>query len=119
MQFRGVHHVSLNVTDVAESTRFYTDVLGLELLDRPDFSFGGAWLAAGAQEIHLLEVSEFEAPEGQHFALQVDDLDAAIAELGDLGVRLSPASEIEGVCRQSFFKDPTGNLIELNQPLGT
>ena len=118
MQFKGVHHVSLNVTDAAESTRFYTEILGLELLERPDFPFAGAWLAAGGQEIHLLEVDEFTAPEGQHFALRVDDLDSTVTELAARGVTTSTPSEIDGVCRQSFFKDPTGNLIELNQPLG-
>ena len=116
MQFKGVHHVSVNVTDASESKRFYTEVLGLDLLDRPDFPFGGAWLATGDQQIHLIEVDEFVAPEGQHFALHVDDLDAAISELEAHGVAASPPSEIEGVCRQSFFTDPTGNLIELNQP---
>jgi catechol 2,3-dioxygenase-like lactoylglutathione lyase family enzyme len=117
MEFRGVHHVSLNVTDVEAATRFYTEVLGLELLERPNLSFPGAWLAAGSQQIHLLGVDEFEAPEGQHFALQVDDIDATILTLADRGVETTPAKEITGVCRQAFFQDPTGNLIELNQPL--
>jgi len=26
-------------------------------------------------------------------------------------------SEIEGICRQAFLTDPSGNEIELNQPL--
>lgn len=117
MEFRGVHHVSLNVTDVAAATRFYTDVLGMELLDRPDFDFDGTWIAVAGQQIHLLGVSDFEAPEGQHFALQVADLDATIRELAERGVELSPANEIAGVCRQAFFRDPTGNLIEINEPL--
>ena len=117
MEFRGVHHVSLNVTDVAAATRFYTDVLGMELIARPDFDFDGAWLAVAGQQIHLLEVSDFEAPEGQHFALQVADIDATIRELAARGVELSPAKGIAGVCRQAFFKDPTGNLIEINEPV--
>ena len=41
----GVHHVSINVRDTAESVSFYTEVLGLiERNDRPEFSFDGAWL---------------------------------------------------------------------------
>ena len=48
----GVHHVSLNVSDTAESVTFYTEVLGLTVRDdRPDFSFGGAWLDLGAQQV--------------------------------------------------------------------
>ena len=52
----GLHHVSLNVRDVPAALDFYTRVLGLtERGDRPDFSFGGAWLDAGGQQIHLIE----------------------------------------------------------------
>lgn len=114
----GIHHVSINVTDAAVATRFYVDVLGMtERSDRPDFPFAGAWLQAGAQQIHLLEVPDVAPPEGQHFALRVADLDAARSHLESHGVRVSEPNEIDSVCVQSFFTDPTGNLIELNQPL--
>lgn len=114
----GVHHVSINVTDAAVATRFYVDVLGLtERDDRPDLGFDGAWLQAGDQQIHLLEVSDFVPPKGQHFALQVDDVEAARSHLESHGVEVSTPSKIDGICIQSFLHDPTGNLIELNQPL--
>jgi glyoxylase I family protein len=116
MQLNGVHHVSINVTDAAESLRFYSEVLGMTVRDdRPDFGFAGAWLQAGAQQIHLLEVEHFVAPAGQHFALDVIDIDACIDELSDSGVQVSAPKTIDGICRQAFFKDPTGNLIELNE----
>lgn len=113
----GVHHVSLNVTDAAESRRFYVDVLGFaERTDRPDFPFAGAWLQVGEQQVHLLEVADFVPPKGQHFALHVNDLDATRDELIEHGVDVSEPSAIGEVCRQCFFTDPTGNLIELNEP---
>ena len=49
MQTLGIHHVSINVNDVADSERFYCDVLGLEKLPRPDLGFAGAWLRTGQQ----------------------------------------------------------------------
>ena len=64
-----------------------------------------------------LEVADFEPPKGQHFALRVVDLDAARTHLAAHGVKVSEPSELSGICVQSFFQDPTGNLIELNQPL--
>lgn len=113
-----MHHVSLNVTDAAESTRFYVDVLGLtERSDRPDFDFDGAWLQVGEQQVHLLEVDDFVPPQGQHFALRVDDLESARRHLEAHGVPVSEPTTIGEICEQAFFKDPTGNLIELNQPL--
>lgn len=116
MKLDGVHHVSLNVSDLDEATRFYRDVLGLEQIPRPDFGFPGAWLRSGGQEIHLMQVEKHQAPEGQHFAFRVDDLDAAVRELEKRGVRLSGPFEIAGVGRQAFLRDPSGNMIELNQP---
>ncbi|MFK8023961.1 MAG: VOC family protein [Ilumatobacter sp.] len=114
----GVHHVSLNVVDADAATRFYVDVLGMtEREDRPDFDFDGAWLQTGGQQVHLLEVADFVPPEGQHFALRVDDLDAARRHLATHGVTTSEPSVLDGICTQCFFRDPTGNLIELNQPM--
>ena len=52
---------------------------------------------------------------GQHFALLVDDLDAAVAELRDQGLEVSDPSPV-GPGRQAFTADPAGNMIELNQP---
>ncbi len=117
LEFRRVHHVSINVVDLDAAVAFYRDVLELPVLDRPPFDFGGAWFGLGEQQLHLIEVSDFTAPVGQHFAVQVADIDATIATLGARGVRVSRTTEIPGVCRQAFFADPTGNSIELNQPI--
>jgi catechol 2,3-dioxygenase-like lactoylglutathione lyase family enzyme len=109
-----VHHVSVNVDDVEAALRFYVDVLGLAPReDRPDFGFGGAWLDAGGQQLHLIEGAP-PAAVGQHFALLVADLDAAVAELRGRGVDVSDPSPV-GTGRQSFLRDPAGNQIELHQ----
>lgn len=116
MKLAGVHHVSLNVDDVDTAGRFYQDVLGLEVLPRPDFGFPGLWLRAQDQEVHLIQVENHAAPDGQHFALRVEDLDGALAELNQKGVDTRGPYEIPNVGRQAFLKDPAGNLIELNEP---
>lgn len=109
-----VHHVSINVDDVTSALAFYVDVLGLEArTDRPDFGFGGAWLDAGAQQVHLIE-GEVPKGNGEHFALQVGDLDSTIAELRHRDVTVSDSMPV-GRGRQAFLKDPAGNLIELHQ----
>jgi catechol 2,3-dioxygenase-like lactoylglutathione lyase family enzyme len=110
----GIHHVSINVSDVDEATRFYTEDLGLTVRDdRPDFGFGGAWLDAGDQQIHLIEAT---VPQhlGQHLAVRVADLDATIAELRGKGIQVSDASPV-GTGRQAFLADPSGNQVELHQ----
>ncbi len=120
MELLGVHHISVNVANNEEAERFYVDVLGLKKLPRPDFGFPGAWLElTDGRQVHLIQVEDWVAPKGQHFALHVADLDGVKAQLEDQGVRVSKVSEIMDVGRQCFFRDPCGNGIELNEPLAS
>ena len=117
MFLEGIHHVSINVKDTAAAQRFYVDVLQMELLDRPDLGFPGAWLRAGAQEVHLMEMDSGPPVKEQHFAFLVSDLNALRSRLEDAGHDCSPPREITGICRQVFTRDPSGNLVEFNQRL--
>jgi glyoxylase I family protein len=116
MVAKALHHVSLNVNEVSPAIDFY-EALGFREFQRPDLGFDGAWMTLdGTGELHLLN---FPAPEavGQHFALQVDDLQEALAELATKGISPTRIGGIYGICRQAFLKDPSGNEVELNQPL--
>ena len=109
-----MHHVSINVDDVDEAVRFYTEVLGLSRrIDRPELGVQGAWLDAGDQQVHLIQ-GEPPPGRGQHFALLVDDLDGVVVDLRSGGQKVSDPSPV-GKSRQAFLNDPAGNLIELHQ----
>jgi catechol 2,3-dioxygenase-like lactoylglutathione lyase family enzyme len=112
----GLHHVAINVHELAPAIDFYVTKLGFTELPRPDFGFAGAWLQAGAHQIHLMEVPAAEIDRGQHLALRVDDLDEAVAELEAVGVVVRRSSYTPGAGHQGFLRDPSGNRIELNQP---
>jgi len=115
MRAAGVHHVSINVSDVEAALSFYVDELGLSRReDRPDLGIGGAWLDAGDQQVHLIEAPVPE-DRGQHFALRVDDLDAVVGELRGRGLEVGDPTPI-GRSRQAFIRDPSGNTVELHQP---
>lgn len=110
--------MSINVRDAGESVEFYTSMLGLTTrTDRPEFAFGGAWLDLGGQQVHLIE-GDVPNSCGQHFAIRVTDLDAAVAELRDRGVEVRDPSGV-GSARQTFLFDPSGNMIELHEPAST
>lgn len=114
MRTIGLHHVSVNVVDVPAALEFYVGTLGLEPRDdRPDFGFGGAWLDAGHQQVHLIEAPPPD-DRGQHLALQVADLAAVVAELRGNGVDVSDPSPVGGSL-QAFVHDPSGNLVELHE----
>lgn len=119
MELRGVHHVSINVSDLGATLAFYVETLGLGLLPRPDdeISVPGAWLACpDGREIHLL-LNDVPESKGQHFAFEVPDVEATAAALADAGCRVGEPAVMEGICRQVFCHDPSGNLIEFNQRL--
>lgn len=101
----GVHHVAIQVDDLDAARRFYGEVMGLpEIIDRPDFDVAGAWFQLGAHELHLGVEDGHTASERQHFAIEVSDLDVAVAAIESHGVRCassgprSPEPEIRRSC---------------------
>lgn len=117
MQPLGVHHASIMVADAAVAIDFYVNALGMvQRNDRPNFSFGGAWLDFGEGQLHLIE-GAVPTHCGQHFAIRVADIDAAVAELRAKGIEVSDPKPV-ATSRQAFLQDPSGNLVELHQPAG-
>lgn len=117
MVVSGIHHVSINVSDLAAARRFYVDALGLEPLPRPELGVPGAWLSAGGGlEVHLI-VAEPPPDRGQHFAFLVEDVDVVRDALVAAGHQPTDVGGIDGVCRQVFCHDPDGNRVEFNQRL--
>jgi catechol 2,3-dioxygenase-like lactoylglutathione lyase family enzyme len=108
MNFSVVHHISINVADVQQALNFYEEILNFRQIPRPNL---------GDQQLHLLQVENHAAPVGQHFAFEVADIESARNYLLNKKVEVSTANEMSGVCLQCFFKDPSGNLLELNQRL--
>lgn len=114
MQPLAIHHVSINVGDIDQGVAFYTDVLGGSLRDdRPDFGIGGAWIDFGPGQVHLIE-APIPPSMGQHFAVQVADIDASVAELRGKGYEVSDAMAVNANF-QAFVNDPFGNTVELHQ----
>lgn len=122
IQYEQLHHVGLNVTDLAKSKKFYEHVLCLPELKRPPFDFEGAWYAAGNQQIHLLVLPEsqtirhnpFLSSREGHVALRVKSYEETLDWLKkhEVDVMEKPNS-ISGFA-QLFIADPDGNLIELH-----
>jgi glyoxylase I family protein len=115
----GVDHVSFLVRDLEGALAFYCDVLGCELLPRPDLGFPGAWLRLGGSEVHLITpmdgVDPGTAPDtpsgfANHVAFRIDDHGAVLGRLRRLGL---DACEGEVGIQQIFVQDPAGNVLEL------
>ena len=117
MRFAQLNHVALHVADVEKSAAFYRDVLHLEPIPRPAFSFPGAWFRLGAdQELHLIggrsqEVNSHNR--GNHFALLVDDFDAWEKYLIENRVNFLPRRFRPDGALQLYVVDPDGHHVEL------
>jgi lactoylglutathione lyase len=114
------NHVSVHAFDLEESLRFYMDVFGLERLPSPNFSTHVEWLRVGEQQLHLFK-SENPAPRSHHFALDVDDFEAAYLkakelELLDDETFGAAVRELPDGAVQMYIRDPSGNLVEVNWP---
>ena len=121
-----IDHITLVVGSLDASRRFYVDLLGMEDVDRPAFSFPGAWFRAGATLVHLIEQHDRSGPVGNqvdagsrnsrshHFAFEVDDAKAAAQILKDRGITLiDDAKQRPDGAVQVFFADPDGHVVEL------
>jgi lactoylglutathione lyase len=121
-------HTMIRVGDLDKSIVFYTDVLGMTLLRRNDFSSGKFTLAfvgyqdeASGPVIELthnwgLEKNDLGTGYG-HIALEVDDAYAACAEIKRRGgtVTREAGPMQHGARIIAFVEDPDGYKIELVQ----
>ena len=113
----GIHHVAIQASDIAAAREFYGEVMGLTEIERPAFPFDGLWFRLGTQALHIVAQDDHVAPDRQHFAVQVDDLDATVMALEAKGVSVRKLGlTYAGAGYQAFVRDPSGNSIELNQP---
>jgi len=124
-----IDHITLVVSDLERSAKFYTDLLGMEPVDRPDFGFPGRWFQAGSTQIHMNVEGEeagkaglpfqgaTRVTRGFHYAFEVDDCDGAAARLAELGVPIEegPFSRPDGA-RQMYIRDPDGHFVEICSP---
>ncbi len=114
-QVTQIDHVSVIITDVERSRRFYRDVLGLREIAKPKtFDFVVVWFDLGNQHLHLLLKERPDALSPRHFALRVKDARAARAYFAGRQVATQETTPIPGADR-FFIADPDGNRIEIIQ----
>jgi lactoylglutathione lyase len=121
-------HTSIFVSDMAQSIDFYTNKLGLQLLDGPihypgnaDMAFVGAdWNAYIELVYDLEEHPPYELGNRyEHLALEVDgDLAQTIERLRAAGVKIvkEPKKSPGGSRSIAFIEDPNGIPVELLEP---
>jgi catechol 2,3-dioxygenase-like lactoylglutathione lyase family enzyme len=112
-----INHVSISAVDLEESTRFYEEVFAMERIPTPKFERPVQWLRVGDVQLHLF-LDDDPAPHRHHLGLTIDDFDAAYQAVRDRfsDQWSSQLVELPSGQVQLYFRDPAGNLIELDWP---
>lgn len=124
-------HVRLLVVDYTACFTFYRDVLGFDVAwgneetGYAEFEVGNARLALFGRSEMASVVSNDTLPaeaNGQDtvaVVLRVDDVDQACKDLRNAGVELltEPQDRADWGIRTAHFRDPEGNLVEINKRL--
>jgi catechol 2,3-dioxygenase-like lactoylglutathione lyase family enzyme len=112
----------LLVDDFGAAFRFYRDTLGFGTASG-DESSGYASFDTGSGTVAIFErsgqseVVELRPPgDSTLLVFELDDVDAAVARLGEHVVR-EPVDQPDWGGRVAYLRDPSGNLIELFQSL--
>jgi lactoylglutathione lyase len=115
-------HLGLRVTDLERSLAFYTALGYAELGRVPETAFGSlTMLKLPDDPFVTLELVHDPARPVEdigavnHLVVQVDDIDATIADLAAKGVVAEPPTEPGSQIRTSWLTDPDGYRIELVQ----
>ena len=123
----GVHHVALICSDYSKSKRFYTELLGLEVVDENYREARDSWkLDLRAPDGTQLELFSFpgaptrpSGPEAQglrHLCFGVSDLEGWIAYLESSEIEVEPVRVDPYTGKRfTFFKDPDNLPLELYQ----
>lgn len=125
-----INHLGIATKEIAEALKFWEDALGLENVHTEvveEQKVRVAMLPLGESRIELLEPTSDDSPISKfiekrgggihHIAVEVDDIEAALAKLKSEGARLideSPRIGAEG-CRVAFVHPAAsgGVLLEL------
>ncbi len=120
-----IHHTSIICSDYTRSKKFYTEILGLEVI-REIFreSRNSYKLDLALHGKYILELFSFPSPPARlsqpeatglrHIAFEVDDLDKAIVYFQKHGIIAEPVRTDETTNKRfTFICDPDGLPIEL------
>ena len=131
---KSINHMAIIVSDVGRSLAFYTEIIGFQQIQRPNFDRHGAWLTMGNLELHLIKGVP-NAPTGRdlivsHIALETEHPEKVLEKLLEFEVPFRQNISVpdpkkardnlveafensEGKITQYFVRDPDGYYLEL------
>jgi lactoylglutathione lyase len=116
-----INHVSVSSPDQDASGRFYSELFGVERIPAPNFGFRVDWYRFGDTQLHIFPEDD-KAPKRHHLGITVDDILPIYRRARELGVIDPVFTDHVRVLAdgnvQFYLRDPGGNLLEINGPVG-
>ena len=114
-------HFNIRTRMLADTVRFYEEILGLEKGARPNFAFPGAWMySEGKPVVHLVDISKTDEPQKpdsgvvHHVAFASQGFAGMKQRLESKRMEFDSRQVPGGDLWQIFVNDPNGVMIELN-----
>jgi catechol 2,3-dioxygenase-like lactoylglutathione lyase family enzyme len=111
MRARNLNHVTLMVSDVDRSLRYYENLFGLTVKSVQE---GGLNLGVGASFVGIYDASYFnEEPSIHHFCLGIDEFDSSAVQskLAEQGI--DSRLRVQGDASEAYFDDPDGLTVQV------
>ena len=124
LKLNEIHHVAIICSDYERSKKFYTQILGLEIIQEVFREARDSYkLDLGLNGKYVIELFSFPNPPKRvsrpealglrHLAFSVDKLEYSIDSLHAFGVATEPIRVDESTGKRfTFFEDPDGLPIE-------
>ncbi|QOR66908.1 VOC family protein [Cytobacillus suaedae] len=125
MNIQGIHHIAIICSEYTKSKHFYTEVLGFNIIEETYRAERNSYKldlrVPGGIQIELFTFPEppnrpsFPEAQGlRHLAFKVKDVEQAVKELEEKGIKAEPI-RTDGLTGKkfTFFPDPDGLPLEL------
>jgi catechol 2,3-dioxygenase-like lactoylglutathione lyase family enzyme len=119
VRIKRLNHVQICIPRGAEeqARAFYTEVLGLEEIEKPEAlkPSGGLWFKVADIQLHV-GVEDAQGKSKRHPAFEVEAIEQIREHLVENRVRVKDEIPVPGLKRFSFF-DPFDNRIEFMEKI--
>ena len=129
MPAQSLNHYTIRVRDLEVTRKFYQEIVGLIVGDRPPLNFPGYWLyCGGVPTVHLIGPRADDVPVDDtpakpaetgrldHIAFACEGLAAMKASLEKHGIKYDERVLPRLNMTQLFYYDPDGIAVECNFP---
>lgn len=119
-----INHVAIYVVNLEKSTRFYTEIVGLDTIPEPFRDGKHTWLSiGGGASLHIIQGAPLrkEYYKNQHTCFSVESVSAFTEKLKQKGIDFEDVNgkagaittRVDGVL-QIWLRDPDGYWVEIN-----